>query len=237
MHIQQYAGYNKGSTIKEKRFVAYATEEAKLVQNIEVVEDLRVRRTRKMIQEALLELTVEKGYPNVTVQDIADRAMINRSTFYRHYLDKDDLLVQYMDEVAALTSEDDIAADKFRPGDKETGLIKLLRHIATYSEFYRVMLSANGHPVVTDRLRRNAEDRFRYLLTRPGIVPTPNKSPLDMRLTYISCAGIGAISWWVENKLPCTAEELASWVGELSTTSLGFSLKRPTLPVTSTDGT
>ncbi len=207
------------------------------MQNLEVTEDLRVRRTRKMIQEALLELTVEKGYPNISVQDIADRAMINRSTFYRHYLDKDDLLVQYMDEVTTLTSEDDVAIDKLQPGEKEvpTGLIKLLRHIAQFSEFYRVMLSANGHPVVTDRLRRNAEERFRFLLTRPGIVPTPNKSPLDMRLTYISCAGIGAISWWVENKLPCSAEELAIWIGELSTASLGFSLRQPKLPAKSAE--
>jgi AcrR family transcriptional regulator len=205
------------------------------VQNIEVVEDLRVRRTRKMIQEALLELTVEKGYAAITVQDIADRAMINRSTFYRHYLDKDDLLVQYMDEVTALTAEDDDAMERTFPGEKEipTGLIKLLRHIGQHSEFYRVMLSANGHPVVTDRLRRNAEDRFRYLLTRPGIVPTPSKSPLDMKLTYISCAGIGAITWWVENNLPCSAEELAIWVGELGTASLGFSLRKPSLPAKS----
>jgi AcrR family transcriptional regulator len=203
------------------------------VQNMEIPEDLRVRRTRKMIQEALLELTVEKGYPNITVQDIADRAMVNRSTFYRHYLDKDDLLVKYMDEVTALTSEDDVAIDKLQPGEKEepTGLIKLLRHIAQFSEFYRVMLSANGHPVVTDRLRRNAEDRFRYLLAHPGIIPIPNKSPLDMRLTYISCAGIGAITWWVENKLPCSAEELAIWIGELSTASLGFSLRPLRIPV------
>lgn len=206
------------------------------MQNIEITEDLRVRRTRKMIQEALIELTVEKGYPNITVQDIADRAMVNRSTFYRHYLDKDDLLAQCMDEVTALTSEDDAAVDKLQPGEKEipNGLIKLLRHIAHYSEFYRVMLSANGHPVVTDRLRRNAEERFRYLLTHPGVMPTPHNSPLDMRLTYISCAGIGAITWWVENEMPCSAEELAIWMGELCIASLGFSLRPPPLAVNGT---
>jgi hypothetical protein len=55
-----------------------------------------------------------------------------------------------------------------------------------------------------------------------------------MRLSYISCAGIGAITWWVENKLPCSAEELAIWIGELCTASLGFSLRPPQLPVNST---
>jgi AcrR family transcriptional regulator len=58
--------------------------------------DLRVRRTRKVLKSALIELTIEKGFAAVTVQDIADRAMINRATFYRHYLDKYDLLGQYM---------------------------------------------------------------------------------------------------------------------------------------------
>ncbi len=200
-----------------------------MVQNTFIREDLRVRRTRKSIQEALIELTVEKGYTNITVQDIVDRAMINRSTFYRHYLDKDDLLTKYMDEVTALTFEDDVAVEKNGIVEKEvpTGLVKLLKHIQEFSEFYRVMLSDHGHPVVTDRLRRNAEHRYRYALTRPGVVPNSSNTPLDMRLTYISCAGIGAISWWVENKIPCSAEELASWLGELVTASLGFSLRRP----------
>jgi hypothetical protein len=87
--------------------------------------------------------------------------------------------------------------------------------------------------VVTDRLRRNAEARYRYALTRPGVVPNSSETPLDMRLTYISCAGIGAITWWVENKIPCSAEELAAWLGELTTASLGFSLRRPDYPVKS----
>ena len=47
------------------------------------VEDLRVRRTRKLLQKALLEATVEKGFAHVTVSDIAERAMVNRATFYR----------------------------------------------------------------------------------------------------------------------------------------------------------
>jgi AcrR family transcriptional regulator len=58
--------------------------------------DLRVRRTRKLLKSALIELTIEKGFAAVTVQDIADRAMVNRATFYRHCLDKYDLLDQYM---------------------------------------------------------------------------------------------------------------------------------------------
>ena len=54
--------------------------------------DLRVLRTRRMIMLALNELMNERGMDAITVQDIASRAMINRSTFYAHFSDKYDLL-------------------------------------------------------------------------------------------------------------------------------------------------
>ena len=49
--------------------------------------DLRVRRTNKMIIEAFIQLVEEKGYDQITVQDISQRAMINRATVYAHYKD------------------------------------------------------------------------------------------------------------------------------------------------------
>lgn len=49
-------------------------------------------KTRAALQRALIELAVERGYDEVTVQDVADRADVSRSSFYAHYADKDDLL-------------------------------------------------------------------------------------------------------------------------------------------------
>ena len=54
-------------------------------------EDLRTKRTRKMILEAFINLVEEKGYEHVTVSDIASQAMINRATFYAHFKDKQDV--------------------------------------------------------------------------------------------------------------------------------------------------
>lgn len=50
--------------------------------------DLRVRRTRKLLKDALTELWSEKSFDSITVQDIAERAMVNRATFYLHFQDK-----------------------------------------------------------------------------------------------------------------------------------------------------
>jgi len=60
--------------------------------------DPRVRRTHKLLQEALVELADERGFDTITVGDIAKRAEVNRATFYRHYQDKYDLLDQIFKE-------------------------------------------------------------------------------------------------------------------------------------------
>ena len=64
-----------------------------------IKEDLRIRKTRAAIKDALYELTREKTYQEISVMDIAQRAMINRSTFYLHYKDKDALLDALAQEV------------------------------------------------------------------------------------------------------------------------------------------
>jgi len=206
-------------------------KETKLAATADMKEDLRVRRTRKRIQEALIELTVEKGYNRITVQDIVERAVINRSTFYRHYLDKDDLLSKYMDEVTGEIFQDDVVGEPDAQDESApSGVIKLLNHIGAFSEFYRIMLSADGHPLVSDRLRRKIESHIRLLVIQDAAQDV--KSPfLEMQLKYVSGAGIGAILWWVENNLPCRAEELAAWLSELTTASLSFSLRQVDYPV------
>ncbi len=50
--------------------------------------DPRVLRTRKLIESSFIELLEEKDFQSITIQDITDRATINRSTFYAHFDDK-----------------------------------------------------------------------------------------------------------------------------------------------------
>jgi AcrR family transcriptional regulator len=50
--------------------------------------DPRVRRTRKLLVDAFMALLAEKGFHAITVQDVAERATVNRATFYAHFEDK-----------------------------------------------------------------------------------------------------------------------------------------------------
>ena len=59
---------------------------------METKTDPRVARTRKLIEDAFLEVMNEKGFEELSVQDVADRAGINRVTFYSHFVDRYALL-------------------------------------------------------------------------------------------------------------------------------------------------
>ncbi len=54
--------------------------------------DPRVKRTRQLLEQSFMEIIAEKGFQAVTVQDITERAGVNRATFYAHFADKYALL-------------------------------------------------------------------------------------------------------------------------------------------------
>jgi AcrR family transcriptional regulator len=60
--------------------------------------DKRIVRTRKWLSQAFLELLKERGFQAITVQDITERAAVNRATFYAHYEDKYHLFNSIIDE-------------------------------------------------------------------------------------------------------------------------------------------
>lgn len=58
--------------------------------------DPRVLRTRKLLEQAFMELMDEKGFQEITIQDITERATVNRATFYAHFEDKFDMLDSFI---------------------------------------------------------------------------------------------------------------------------------------------
>ena len=58
--------------------------------------DARVQRSRKKIADALISLALERGYENLTIAAVVERAQLAHSTIYRHYKNLDDLLIQIL---------------------------------------------------------------------------------------------------------------------------------------------
>ena len=61
--------------------------------------DPRVKRTRSLILQSFSELLAEKGFESISVQDVTDKAQINRATFYAHFVDKYELLDRWISQI------------------------------------------------------------------------------------------------------------------------------------------
>src|SRR5262245_47558641 len=127
------------SSIIWRGIVAYATGEENVMLREGGVEDVRAKRTDKLLLSALIELTVQNGFAAVTVSDLTKHAWINRATFYRHYEDKFDLLNQYVRTVyelldslpdASLPLPADVSARPAPPG-----LVAIFNHIQANAPF------------------------------------------------------------------------------------------------------
>lgn len=163
--------------------------------------DRRARRSRHQLRLALLELLRKRPYDAITVQEIVDTADVGRSTFYAHFTDKDDLLV---DNVRHLVG-DLIGVDAGR------GLLfptlPLLHHVADQDDLYRRLARGRAMSLVLDAARDElAESLHERLRARTGGAETA--VPLPLLATMVAGMLMTAIAHWVDGGLRAPAEEL-----------------------------
>ena len=106
--------------------------------------DRRVRRTRKLLHSAFLELVVEKGYDKITIQDILDRADVGRSTFYVHFRDKEALLSASFDDMRHQLEEALTAIPVSKAVDVTLPATLLFEHAQRHQQIYRALCGRHG---------------------------------------------------------------------------------------------
>jgi AcrR family transcriptional regulator len=107
---------------------------------------------RERLESAALDLFVENGYEQTTVTQIAERAGLNRATFFRHFTDKQEVLFGGEDTLTALF------ADAIRTADSH----------ATLNECLQLALTA-AKAVLTAQQRRKATQRIAVAAATPEV--------------------------------------------------------------------
>jgi AcrR family transcriptional regulator len=96
--------------------------------------DPRVARTQKLIRDAFTSLLGEKTFEAVSVQDIAERATVNRATFYAHYPDKFALAESMIREDAATRL---LEGDPLKEADTRKLLLAVAKNVFAYVASHR----------------------------------------------------------------------------------------------------
>jgi AcrR family transcriptional regulator len=172
--------------------------------------DPRIARTRRSLQEALFELARERPLENITVGDIAERAEVNRSSFYQHYADKETLLADALD--AAADEAEASLPEAVEIGEAPPDAVAAyFAHIADNAELYRRVLGDHGSAVATARLRQRVERIVSDEIRRSDTVDYPDL-PIDVVAAGITGSVLGIIgSWLGRDPLP-PPETVAGWV-------------------------
>ena len=165
--------------------------------------DPRILRSRRMLMEALAKLLTQKEFDDISIQEIADEATLNRATFYLHYPDKNALL----QAMTAARFRELIARRGVSFSDCEGALRAIALGVCDYlaestscpTQLAKMSLEASIVPVVEDMFREGAAHH----------PVTPGADP-ELLATTAAWAIYGAARWWYQAPDRVPAEEMAA---------------------------
>ncbi|WP_308465263.1 TetR/AcrR family transcriptional regulator [Rathayibacter soli] len=181
-----------------------------------VEQDRRVRRTRKALHETFISLVLEKGYDQLTVQDILDRADIGRSTFYAHYRDKEALLTACFDGVREqLTSEFDALTTAGLPIEVYRPAELIFDHAYRNQRIYRAICGRNGGGIVLRYLHTLIVDVLLEHLRRQANASVSgdrvaDSTPDEVAAEFYAAATVGLLAWWIDQDFARDPRSLAT---------------------------
>jgi AcrR family transcriptional regulator len=176
--------------------------------------DRRILKTREDIRNAFIVLLKEKIFDEITVKDIAEKANINRATFYKHYDDKYDLIA-YLEEgiiekikgiIEASSPINLTLAIQEQPAFQT--IVDIYLYINEERDLIEVLVSSNGNQSFLTHMQFLLEQ---MLMNHFNQINTTKQSAMKLELivVYLASAHLGVIKHWLIKKLRYTPEEMA----------------------------
>jgi AcrR family transcriptional regulator len=148
----------------------------------------------------------EKRYDKITVQDIIDRADVGRSTFYAHYLDKEDLLTgQFVEALDFFSQHLQMGASN---SDPHMSVKAMFRHVQEFQPTYDAMLWGRGIELIYQEGQAFLSKRIEADLVAMQEAGKQPSVPTVILATHIASTLVMLLRWWVENKMPYSIERM-----------------------------
>ncbi|MGE6258399.1 TetR/AcrR family transcriptional regulator [Heyndrickxia sporothermodurans] len=169
-------------------------------------EDPRAIRSREMFKNAVIALLCEdSAISHLTVQKVAAKAGLNRTTFYLHYQDIQDLITQITDEILKELSNKIVDLIHVKDLSEKLQLTQLLDYLYIHRNYLLILFKMNQF-----------EDQLFMLLKQ--LVETRRKNtkkdlPVDYVAIDIKTASlVGIIMWWIKNGLHFSSDYIANQI-------------------------
>ena len=175
------------------------------------LEDRRVRRTKHLIKQSLIELMYEKPFKDITVTDITKRADLNRGTFYLHYIDIYDLLSKIEDET--LQAIEEMLLD-YRCKINMPSCYELLNEFFSYIEdnrdLFQILLNSESEGIFLNKLQ--------HLIKTMGLdlmkvaYKDTSRPQYSYFLSFVLNGVLGVTEQWFNNGMDMSSTEMATMI-------------------------
>lgn len=175
--------------------------------------DRRVRRTRQLLQEALLALILKKGFDAITVQEVIDRANVGRSTFYAHFQDKEDLLLSGFEHLRT-QFEEHLLSQPLNTESPWALSLAMFQHAQSQRPLYKALAGKQGGNVALAHIQKYLSSFLRDHL-KLRLSKKKKAVPPEILAHYIASSFISLLTWWLDNDPPYSAEQMNDFYRQL----------------------
>lgn len=171
-------------------------------------------RSRKMIRESFLELLKEKDISKITVTDIVNKADLNRSTFYAHYMDVRAITEEMENEVIDKMIEI-LKKFEFKNffNNPTPLLLEVSRFLESNQDTYKILLKVNDAETFLKKLKN---EFAKYMMLDTDIPEYLKDSKMvNLRISYFAGGIINMYQDWFNGNLDCSLNDIALEVSKL----------------------
>lgn len=183
--------------------------------------DPRVLRTHEHLRQAMAELIVQRPYESITIRDLAAAAGVGYATFFRHYPNKDALLLDLLQrsiQDLALLLPPGLEADPVEEGQV------IFAHVAQHEQIFRILLRGEGTLALLEQVQAAAVAQVMGHFAgqrEPAI-------PLEILANHLVASIIALIGWWLQRGQPYPPQRMGQIYAEM--------IMRPFTALTGQDG-
>ncbi len=174
--------------------------------------DRRIEKSKTAIINALTQLMSEKDFDKITINDIADRANVNRGTVYLHYVDKYDLLDHCIETHINQLFECCLRKGDIGQPSAKTAIFRIFEYLMQHAFLYSNMLTNKWSTSFRSHLHAVIEKMIEEQIDKKGIDHNMNK---DILVQYVASATVGVMEWWITNSMPYSPTEMVEQLGFL----------------------
>ena len=181
--------------------------------------DRRIQKTRKLLQDAMVELVSDKGFESVTIREITDRANVGHSTFYTHFQDKEELLQSCFEKIGELFEQHNqiISNGRAHGGfDAAHFFLNIFRFVEQNRQLFKALLGKKGIGIFNQPIY---DYIFEYMYKASKLLAVHKQHftfQPEMAAHFYVSAFIGTLRWWVDEDIPCSAEDIEALFEKLA---------------------